>query len=723
MRSQPLVIAQPPAEESIGLPFEGWSSARLGDKAGLPFAYWLRWLLRFRLQIATFVLVVTVVAGLIDLSRPKQFDAAAILRVDPQSARVVGDDSGRPSPGSETSLLVTTEAQVVTSPAVVLAMIHNLGLGSYPEFAPKGNSIHENDEQRDDRLLRLVTARIGIDQPLQTYLLNIHFRAHDPNLAAAAANGLAQAFLDQEYATRAKALRESSRYMSGQLDGLRAQMEKDQTALVNYESANDVIDPNDKSNIYQASLTQMNTDLSAAVSLRIRLQAEDAAAQTGDVDALMVSDRSGSLASLHGRLLSDRRELARLGALYGARYPDYLQQARVVEQDQRALNQEAIRIEVQVNDEYRTAIYRENLIRQALNSEKQSMDAFNLRAVRYDALKASADSSTKLFYDLQQRIQDANVAAGLRSEDLRVISPARIPNRSVSPRPLLTVVVTGFASTLLAIGFLAILAVRDRTVNSPEQIEYFFGVPAIAALPNLPSRKVADEQMQPSSRSAYREAILGLYTSLQFVSSEKLSVIAVSSSIPGEGKSTTCSHLAAVYASLGTRVLLIDADMRKPSLHRRFRVPNLIGLSSLLQGEVAPEEALLESGQGGLTILAAGPSPANPSELLRLRLGTLVERLRDRFDVILIDCPPTLGFADVTSVATIASGVLLVVQAGATDQAQVAGAIRSFRSVRANLLGIVLNRVSADLDSYYSYYRSSYFKENDHEPASGEADD
>lgn len=706
-------------------PFEPPESEPAAHRFALAY-YWFL-VRRQRWRILTFVLIGTTLVTLTALALPKKYRATVVVRVDPFSAPVVGQNSA-PNAAQDATLLVTTESHVVTSPAVVLKAIHQLHLGQTEEFAPKHPTPESLKEPgRTDRLIALVTKDISVGQPIETVLLDIGFTCHDPQLAAAAANGVASAFLDQEFRTRAQALMDSSKYMSDQLDSLRAQMEQNQLKLVRYESTHDLVDPDAKTNIYQARLAQINTDFTKVQAERMSLEADDEIVQSGDLDALLASSRGAVLIPLQERLLSDQRQLNKMAATYGPREPLYRQEAQIVQHDQEVLRRQELHIAAQVGDQYRTAVAEEQLLFAALQREKAAMNAFNRRAIEYRALKAAADGSTKLYYSLQQRIQDADVAAGLRSEDLRIISPARVPDRPVSPRPLFDGALALLLTAILGVGAAIAAGLMDRTLASPDQVEMRLGLPAVASLPVVSLKRHPDafsvaqyatrslpENGEGRSgsealrqRSGFREAILGLHTAVQFSGSGRMTILAITSSLPAEGKSTAAAHLAGAYAALGTRTVLVDADLRKPNVHRIFSVPNRRGLSTLLRGQCTMDEALTPAFEN-LTLLPSGPIAAAPAELLHMGLGEVLDQLRARFDMVLVDCPPVLGFADASSVANMADGVLIIVRAGTTEQQSVKAALRQLRAVHARLLGIVLNRVSEKMDAYYAYHGNYY---------------
>ncbi|MGH9471138.1 MAG: GumC family protein [Terriglobales bacterium] len=735
---EPRPLAEPQTLVRFPADHGAWSGGAGQDSSEFALSYYWFLVRRQRWKIITFVVVMTAVVSLAALAMPKVYDSEVMVRVDPQSSHVVGENDQPGSAQLDATMLVTTESQVITSPAVVTETIQNQGLAQVPEFAGQSaNSPAAAQSGVTDKLLRTVTKHIVVDQPIGTVLLGIHFRSHNPQLAADVANGLANAFVEHEYRTRAKALQDSARYMSDQMDAMRAQMERDQTALVNYESSHDVIDPDDKQNIYNARLGQINADFTRVQAERMRFQADDEIAQSGDLDALLASPRGQVLQPLYGKLLADQRELNRMGVTYGPRHPLYAQEAAIVQHDRDVLRAQAQHIAAQVRSQFRAALAEEQLLDAALAREKSRVDAFNLRTIKYRSLKAASDSSTNLYYALQQQIQNSTVAAGLHSEDLRIISPARPSDRPVSPRPLLDGALAFLLTAMLGVGAAIAAGLMDKTLSSPEQVEMRLGINTVASLPAvslkdnpgalkatqyaanlLPAATedgAADGAEALRSRSAFREAILSLHTAIQFSSPERLGVLAVTSSIPGEGKSTASTHLAGAFAALGTRTVLVDADMRKPSVHRQFGVPNLVGLSSVLRSQATVDEALRPV-FNNLTVLSAGPVAATPSELLHLGMADVVEQLRARFDLVLIDCPPVLGFADAAAIANLAEGVLLVVQAGHTEQQQVGAALRQLRGVRANILGIVLNRVSEQTDSYYGYYRAAtygYYSEAD----------
>ncbi|MGH9486162.1 MAG: GumC family protein [Terriglobales bacterium] len=719
---------------STAAPIDVWSLPSVNgpeDSGGteLPISYYWALIRRQRWKIAAFVLILTTAATLFTLTRPKKYDATVMLRVDPLSSPIVGETqrNGQVDP----NLLVSTEAKAMVSPAVVQETIDRLGLAAVPEFARFATI--ESGGQRvpaPAKLLNAVTKQISVSQPVETELLQVTFRSLSPQLSASVANGLAAQFLEHQDAVRAQSLTDSSKSMVGQLDTMRAQMEKDEEALVDYEASNDVIDAGDKTNIYEARLTAINQDLGKAQSARMELEAEYRVVMQGGVDAILASPLGEQLLPREQRLINDQHTLASYATIYGPRHPLYKQQEEAVQHDKESLQQGADLIRQQVQDLYSAALTREALIAAGLQQQKQAFDAFNLRAIKYHALQAAATSSTNLYYDLQQRIQDATVAAGLRSEEVAVISPATPPNKPSAPHPFLVGALTLLMTTVIGVGAAVLVGLMDRTVGTADDVELRFRVQVLGSLPDVAAdmiaaglvelRSAGPDTSEMARHLPYREAVYSVYSAVQFADQGIAGTLAVTSSVPGEGKSTLTSYLAAISAALGRRTIIVDADLRKPTVHRIHNIANRVGVSSVLRG-TAPLSQAVVSPVPNLFVLPAGPLPPNPTELLHLGLGALLEELQSQYDWVLIDCPPLLGFGDSVKLASTAQGVLLVARVGLTQQAHLSASLHQIKSVRAHLLGVVLNRVGKDVNQAYGYYQSYYYGREEGEEESQDA--
>lgn len=726
MRNAELTAADPTTREALA-PSLWKGDLAGGDEAAEARSFQFYWhlLQRHLWRIVAAAALVALLVGLVALKLPKQYGATALLRVDLSTSANLGSNGRAAGTSSDATLLTTTEAQIVTSPTVLLNAAHQLHLESNPLYLGKMGPILPGSTA-DDQILPILAKQVSVSQPFNTELMQVHVEAATPELARDLANEIASQFLKHEYASRAQALEDSSASMAQQLDRLRAQMERDQTALIRYESTNDVLDPDDKQNINNARLGQINQDLSDAESNRIRMEADYRVSLSQDLDAISGLPQGQALLPLKQQEEQDQRSLSRIAQVDGPNHPLYRQQLAVVNHDQAALLALADNIRRQIAVQYTDAVAREELIQGSLNAEKRAMDAFNMRAIQYHALKAAADSSSQLYFGLQQHMQDAAVAATLHGEDLRIVNPARAQAKPTSPHPLLAAAMAGFFGLLLGLGAVIARGVMNKSLSEPEQVEHWLRLPVAGTLPLLAARDAVqalrprsflaqeaeqDEGELEAARSGsevFHEAITSLQSALAFkLGHGSFFSLAVVSALPAEGKSTVAANLATAFSILGGPTLLIDADLRKPNVHRKFGVSNNQGLSWLLRGKGRLEDNVVHV-TPKLAILPAGPAVARPAELLHLGLREILESLEQTYQTVLIDSPPVLGFADSSAVVSLVHGTLLIVRAGQTSRDAVSAACRQLRAAQASIAGIVLNGISADISPYYNYYSSSY---------------
>lgn len=686
-------------------------------------------------KIALFVVVCCVVTAIYLERLPKLYDGVAIIRVDPSAPQNVVGQAQTEAPLDNASLMATEQQQVTTS-AVVIPVINQLNLAQAPGFAlpPSKNGAQPFMVEGVPRaLLNSVLKALTVARPPSTYLLQITFRARSPQLAAQAANAIADSMIRHDYDTRSQALRSSSQYLSLQVQQLRAQMEQSQQALTRYEQSNDILSPDDKFDVMSQRLSSIASDLDKQGEQQRQLEAELAMAKAGDIDAILASGRGDSLRPLLDQLHTEQLVFANIAAKYGTADATYQEEQRRLQGYQDAVNVAVQHIALQIQDEAAAQEAQTQLTQAAYDRQKQALQDYNARDAQYELLKQQADSQAKLYDDMLGRIQEADVSAGYHSNDLRVVESA-LPNPKVAyPRILLGLAVTFLVSLVLGISAIFVVTSLDRTLTDPGSVLVGTGERLLAALPQEDNPEKLHSVWRPSDLvpvrrgygygggSAYAEAIYTLRTSIFLGSEGPLTSVAVTSAQPRDGKTTTTVSLAAASARNGLLTVLVDADLRRPEVHRLLRLSNRIGLGNYLQGETSLADVILATSLANLFVIPAGPSVTNSTELLSGRIGALVEDLKNRFKIVFVDCPPVLGFADSLIVGPAVDTVLVVARAASTPREYVRAAVEQLRHVRSNVGGVVLNGVSAQTNKYYSYYRkySDYYHRDDN--ASGAA--
>lgn len=730
MNSRQLIDRNPARGELI-YPLE--AEADLSDEfsAGPSLAERLAVLRRHAGKIALFVVACVIVTGIYVLRQHKLYDAMAEIRVDPAAPQQLVGQNNQNQPTADDNLLMATEVNEVKSDDVIIPVINSLDLGHRSALdytPPKAGTAPFLVAGIPHALLTAVLKSLTISRPPNTMLLDITFRARTPQLAAEVANAVATSMIRHDYETRSQSLRASSAYLTSQVQQLRAQMEQSQQKLTAYEQANEILSPDDKFNLLNQRLSTVATELDQERQAQRKLDAELRLAQVGDVDDLLATGRGTGLKPLMDALHNEQLQFAAIAAKYGAADPLYREAQRRLNGYQSAIHAATAHIATQIQDEAEAANDQVIFTQIAYDAQKKALEDYNARAAQYNLLKQQADAQTKLYDDMLARIEQADVAAGYHSNDLRIVETA-LPNpKAAYPKVALSLAVALLLSLLVAIGGVFLITGMDHSLSSPDTVLASTGRPLIASLP----REAKPEQLHllwgesdgliPQRRgygvqSGYAEAIHSLRASIFLGAAHPITTLAITSAQPREGKTTTTVSLACACGRNGQNTLLIDADMRRPEIHRALSLPNREGLSTALQGHRQLTSLIHATSVPGLSVMTAGPSVSQSAELLATSFARVLEELKPRFDLILVDCPPCLGFADAMVVAPNVDTVLILARAGSTPREFVRAAVAQMERVRADVAGVVLNAVSAQVNQYYRYYSNytSYYRAGESE--------
>jgi capsular exopolysaccharide synthesis family protein len=563
---------------------------------------------------------------------------------------------------------------------------------------------------------------LKVKRPPNTYLLKISYRSRDRQLAADVANAIARSYLEHTYKIRYQAAAGLAQFMEKQIEELRAKMERSGDALARFERELNIINPEEKTNILSARLLELNTEYTKAQADRVAKEASWRALEAGSLEAAHTSSQREALAKLTEDFNAAQQKFAEVKAHFGPNHPEYQVAAAKVEEVRRLLQATGRSIAERAAIEYQTALDRERMIEKELKATKAELDSLNARSFEYQALKREAEGDKKLYEELLRKIKEATINASFQNTGARIADPALPGKKPVFPRTGLSVLVAFLLSSLLA-SAAAVTADRlDDTVRDPEQVERTMNTQVIGTLPMVKSWKGrlapagwnGDGPGSPDPGvSSYGEAIRTLRNSILLADFDRrLRSLLITSATPGEGKSTTAYYLALAHAQQGHRTLLIDGDLRRPSLHRRLDLAGDVGLASVLAGQVGWREAVARpEGLPFLEVLPAGPASHRAADVVgRGLVHVLAEAARD-YDMVILDAPPLLGFAEPLQMATAVDGVVVVTRAGDTSRKAVATVVATLARLRANVIGLVLNEVHRQIGDgyyYYGYYRKYY---------------
>jgi capsular exopolysaccharide synthesis family protein len=427
------------------------------------------------------------------------------------------------------------------------------------------------------------------------------------------------------------------------------------------------------------------------------------------------------------------QELKKSRAMMEAKYQQAIVELRPDSAEAKAMREQIDAIDQQIaaearniqatlsagrESEYRVALAQEKQLEGQVNQLKGQVLDLRGRSIDYDILQREVDTSRQLYDGLLQAFRESGVASNLGATNIWIIDPAQPPHFASKPRPVRTVLTAIILGLALGIGLAFLFESFDESIRSPEDVEKKLGFPLLGTIPKLDKGTTPVVALQ-DPRSNFSEAYYSVRTALQFSTNEGVpSSLVVTSARPSEGKSTTSTAIAQHLARLGLRVLLVDSDLRNPSLHKVMSAENTHGFSNYLTGGMSLIQLAQETSTPGLSFIPCGPMPPNPAELLgAAKLQAMLREARAHYDVVLVDAPPVMGLADAPLLASAAAGTILVVEAGGTGRRLAKAAIRRLQVGNAHLLGILLTKFDARKSSYGYGYGYAYDYEYGSRPA------
>jgi polysaccharide biosynthesis transport protein len=689
------------------------------DDTKLPLSQYLWILKRYRWRIGGFIAVSVIGTLIISARLTPIYESTATVDVDRQTpSGVVGQDSAR-LVLNDADQYLATQIKLVQSDSVLRPVDQRFKLREL-EHQPEAISTLARAGDAPVTLKRLKVTR-----PPNTYLLLISYRSDDPQLAADATNAIAQSYLEHTYNIRMRSSASLATFMEKQIEELRVKVERSSQALIGFERELNVINPEEKTNILAARLLQLNIEYTNAQGDRLKKEAANDSVKGGSLEAALATAQGDGLRRLVEHLNDAREHFVEVKTHFGANHPEYKKAEAKLNEVQSAIEATIKDVAQRVAIEFDESERHEAAVKRATADAKADFDHVNARSFEYQALKREADADKSLYEELVRKIKEAGINAGFQNSAVRIADPARPALKAVFPDVKLNVLLAFLFSALVAAGAAVVSDVLDKTIRDPEQVSRTLRTEVIGSLPLMKNRHAASS---PNFRAGFKNGmaiegerdLTGFHESIRTLRNSILlgsfdrqyRSLLVTSAAPGEGKTTTAANLATAHAEQGKRTLLIDGDLRRPSVHRNFNLPSVVGLSNVLLGEIRWRDAVVKvEGLENLHILAAGPPSRRASDLIGRGLAELLEEASSDYDLVVLDAPPLLGFAEPLQMATAVDGVIVVARAGQTSRKAVAMVLATLNRLRAKIVGLVLNEVHKELSDsyyYYGYYRSYY---------------
>lgn len=708
------------------------------------------WKRRWTMLGAALIVFVTVLVG--TLLMTPIYRASAVLKLDRDTIRVVdvgamnsvGDDGDRD--------FYQTQYELLRSRTLMERVVSNMGLAASGEldrllqprslWSNLAGRFNVDAAARDlvakpsvadgipsattaARQIALATTflkHLSIEPVRNSSLVRVHYDSPDPAFSQRAANAIATAYIARNLEQHFDSSTYAKGYLEERLQELKLKLEDSERSLVGFAQQEQIVDVGAQSTgLSEQTLASLNSALGKAREDRIRTESLWRQAQAsrglilyGDLGKTSIIS---SLQENRGKLLAEYQDKLRL---YKPDYPLMRQLKGQAEEIERQIGAEIDNIKAAIKAEYLGALEQERLLNEQMGLVRSDVLDLQKRSIQYNIYKREVDTNRQLYDGLLQRYKEVGLAGGVTSNNISIVDIATSGSKFKPDLPsnlrwgLLFGLLFG---VLLALG----IEHLDDTLKVPEDLEKHLGIAVLGVIPML--RKSTPQQAWQVQNSAFVEAYRSLRTALQFSTANGApKSILVTSATPSEGKSTTAVALARNFAQMGMSVLLIDADLRNPTLHKAFGLNNHQGLSNLLAGATRPDAVIRTTSDKGLMVLTSGPLPPNPAELLAgSKLLSLLTVAGVKFDRIVIDGPPVLGLADVPILSNVARGTLLVVEAAETRISVASNAVKRLRLSHAFIIGGVLTKFESPHAGYgygygYGYGNSKYYGGHDRLP-------
>jgi len=693
----------------------------------VPLAHYLWILRRHGWKIGGFIAGTVLATLIVSLRLTPIYESTTTVDIDRQMPTSVLGQEALQNVSNDADQFLATQVKLIQSDSVVRPVVDKYHLRDVEKDALE----EAVDKSSTSLEAPVILKNLKVTRPPNTYLLLVSYRSPNRQLAADVANEIALSYLAHTYKIRYKATAGLSDFMERQLEELKAQMEKSSEALMKFERELNVVNPEEKTNILSARLLQLNEEYTKAQADRVKKEAAFNSIKDGTLAAAQVSTQGEALKKLTENLNDAQEKFAEAKTHFGINHPEYKKAQTKVQELEAQVESTKRSIGQRIEIEYHQAVNREGMLETAVKDSKTEWDRLNARSFEYQTLKREAESNKKLYEELVRKIKEAGINASFQNSSIRVADTARPGLKPVFPKTWLNVLLAFLFATFFGVGAAVLSDVLDNTIRDPDQVARLLNTDVIGSLPAvkdwrrhlspIPSANganstavvhVANEQ----ALSNYEEAIRTLRNSILLTDFDRrLRSVLLTSASPSEGKSTVAAHLAATHAGQHKRTLLIDGDLRRPSVHRLYQVPNSVGLSNVLLQQISWRDAVIRmDSPKDLDILPAGPSTRRASDLIGMGLAELIEEATRDYDLVVLDAPPLLGFAEPLQMATAVDGVIVVARAGDTSRKALSAVIATLVRLRANLVGVVLNEVHREVSAGYYYYYGHYSKYYNH---------
>ncbi|MEW6594354.1 MAG: polysaccharide biosynthesis tyrosine autokinase [Thermodesulfobacteriota bacterium] len=712
---------------------------------------YLRVILKRRTLVANFFVVTVVLVLIGTFAATPRYEATTQLLIEKNEANPMAKGMGYPAFDPE---FLETQYQIIKSFNVSRKVVSLLALDTkYPQYFGGGEKgglpgvgalfgwLRDLRRQADlkrlgvaqdpdtmtraDEIAKGIAREIVVKPVRNTRIVTVSFMAENPVLAKMVVNSVARAYMDEVLAIKMHSAEYALKWMSNKAGEELTKLEASEKALQQYMKENDIVTVENRVALVPEKLAEFGSQLSKTEARRKELETimarirEVGSKRPADLEAqpLIAADRA--LQALREQMVKQEQQIAELGSKYGEKHPMMIRAQSELEALRDKKDQEIRRIVEGLRTEYELVRANEANLHGLVQQAKGETLNLGERFIQYNILKREVETNRAVHEALMKEIKSQNLTEQTQTVNVWVVEPAKTPESPAKPKKALNLALGLLVGLFGGIGLAFFVEYLDNTVKSPEETERRLGVTVLGVVEQLKEADAAggtiDSVLQTAPMSRFAECFKTIRSAVLLSAADQPpKSIMITSMAPQEGKTTVAMHLAATIAQAGHKVIVVDADLRKPTLHKRLGLPNTTGLSSYLAGATG-RDVVLDHPAGQIKVITSGPVPPNPSELLgSARMRELVAKLEDHFDFVIIDSAPIMGASDGLVVSKLVRGSLVVARAGVTPYEVLERGLKSLRDIDALVLGMVINGVDFEKDRYHSYYYGyySYYSSN-----------
>lgn len=689
-----------------------------------------------RRNLVPFVAIVAgalVLGVIVTLLAIPQFVATSRVLVELQSEGIIDEEAVSFASGRDADRFIQTQVDIINSQSLAERVVESESLGESEEFfAAVGAEMPREEDLAGAELgpdgiagrrrrvaISMLRANLEAKMPLESGIIPISFRSSNRNMSADIANAVATNYVEANLARKFDSSAYAREFLAQQLAEARDKVEKSERDLNQYSREAGLIRVTDQTesgdrestlSVTNDSLVQLNAAASAAAADRIAAEGRWRNIANRSPMSIPQVLQNPAVQNLMAQKARAEAELAEERSRHLDDHPNVQAIQSQIERIDSQIDEVGNAIKRSVRLEYQSAVDRENSLKGQVSQIRSAALNEQDRGVQFNLLRRVAETDRALYNTLLTRFNELSATAGAASNNVSIVDFATPPMSPSSPNliiNLLIALVVGLGAGAL---FIFLREALDDVMRTPDDVERKLGLPLLGLVPQVSSDEIQEELTDP--KSAISEAYQSLVTNMRYASAEGIPrTLAVTSSQAGEGKTTTSQTLAREFAGLGRKVLLVDADLRRPTLHRLLPDKNAEGLTALLAGERNLDEVIIPSGTANLSYMSALPIPPAPSALLATAdFPGIIEQLLSHFDTIIFDAPPVLGLSDAPVVSTNVDAVLMVIDAAAGRRGAAKTALRRLHMVNAPVVGAVLTKFDPRAaGGEYSYYGADYY--------------